>query len=86
LELTFYANGKYAISQDESTHFHGVSQGDTHTYEFSKPEPLLVEHQSFRDTIMGKPSTIVTLDDGIETLKVALTAAESYLSQNTKHL
>ena len=85
-ELTFYENGKYAVPENELVQFHGVSQGDIHNYEFAKPEPLLVEHQSFRDTIIGKPSTIVTLDEGIETLRVALTATESYLSQNTKHL
>ena len=85
-ELTLYENGKYAVPENELVQFHGVSQGDIHNYEFAKPEPLLVEHQSFRDTIIGKPSTIVTLDEGIETLRVALTATESYLSQNTKHL
>jgi UDP-N-acetylglucosamine 3-dehydrogenase len=52
-------------------HFKGVAQGNVINYAFAKPEPLLVEHQNFRDAVLGKESEIVSLQDGIETVRVA---------------
>ena len=52
-------------------HFKGVKQGDVTTFAFDKPEPLLVEHQQFRDKLQGKDADIVTIAEGVETVKVA---------------
>ena len=84
--LTFYENGKFEVSQPQLAHFHGVSQGNICSFAFEKPEPLLVEHQTFRDFLTGKVSSIVTLDEGIETLRVALMAIESSMSQTSLRL
>lgn len=70
-ELTFYSNGIHRISQPHLAHFKGVSQGDIHIFAFDKPEPLLVEHENFRNAIMGLDSEIVPLDDATRTLAVA---------------
>jgi UDP-N-acetylglucosamine 3-dehydrogenase len=70
-DLIFYENGNHMVSQDAFLHFKGVSQGNVTQYAFEKPEPLLIEHQNFRDAILGKDSEIVTLEDGIETVRVA---------------
>jgi UDP-N-acetylglucosamine 3-dehydrogenase len=70
-DLTFYENGSHAVSQELYLHFKGVTQGDVTSYAFEKPEPLLVEHQNFRDAMLGKSSDIVSLDDGLEVVRVA---------------
>jgi predicted dehydrogenase len=70
-DLTFYANGTVNVSQQQIAHFKGVSQGDIQIYAFSKPEPLMLEHQNFRDAVLGLNSDIVTLESGTQTVEVA---------------
>jgi predicted dehydrogenase len=70
-DLIFYENGSHAVSQEAFLHFKGVAQGNVINYAFVKPEPLLVEHQNFRDAVLGKESEIVSLQDGVETVRVA---------------
>jgi predicted dehydrogenase len=81
-DLTFYENGKIEISQSELAHFRGVTQGDVHILAFEKPEPLIVEHQNFRDAVLGKPSNIVTLEEGTNTVKIADAIIESYTNKS----
>jgi predicted dehydrogenase len=80
-DLTFYENGKIEISQSELAHFRGVTQGDVHILAFEKPEPLVVEHQNFRDAVLGKPSNIVSLEEGTTTVKIADAIIESYTNK-----
>ena len=80
-DLTFYENGKIEISQSELAHFRGVIQGDVHILAFEKPEPLIVEHQNFRDAVLGKKSNIVTLEEGANTVKIADAIIESYANK-----
>jgi predicted dehydrogenase len=70
-DLTFYGNGTINVSQQQIAHFKGVTQGDIQIYAFNKPEPLLLEHQNFRDAVLGLDSEIVTLHDGTQTVEVA---------------
>jgi predicted dehydrogenase len=70
-DLTFYENGNHQVSQDAFLHFKGVKQGNVTTFAFDKPEPLRVEHENFRDKLLGKESDIATLSEGIETVRVA---------------
>ena len=81
-DLTFYENGKIEISQSELAHFRGVTQGDVHILAFKKPEPLIVEHQNFRDAVLGKPSNIVSLEEGTTTVKIADAIIESYTNKS----
>jgi predicted dehydrogenase len=81
-DLTFYENGKIEISQSDLAHFRGVTQGDVHILAFEKPEPLVVEHQNFRDAVLGKPSNIVTLEEGTATVKIADAIIESYTNKS----
>jgi predicted dehydrogenase len=76
-DLTFYENGNYQVSQDFYLHFKGVKQGNVTTFAFDKPEPLRVEHENFRDRLLGKESEIATLVEGIETVRVADAVIES---------
>jgi predicted dehydrogenase len=76
-DLTFYENGKIDISQSEMARFRGVTQGDVHIFAFEKPEPLMVEHANFRDAVLGKSYEIVSLDQGVKTVRVADAVLES---------
>jgi UDP-N-acetylglucosamine 3-dehydrogenase len=38
---------------------------------------LLVEHEAFRDAILGRANDIVTLRDGLDTLRVAEAVVEA---------
>ena len=80
-DLTFYANGTINVSQQQIAHFKGVTQGDIQIYAFNKPEPLLLEHQNFRDAVLGMDSEIVTLDSGTQTVEVAEAIIKSTKSQ-----
>jgi predicted dehydrogenase len=54
-----------------------VKQGSVTTFAFDKPEPLQVEHEHFRDRLLGQESDIATLLEGIETARVADAVIES---------
>ena len=81
-DLTFYENGKIELLQTELAHFRGVTQGDVHILAFEKPEPLIVEHKNFRDAVLGKPSNIVSLEEGTAIVKIADAIIESYTNKS----
>lgn len=70
-DLTFYANGTVATEWDSIAAFRGVSEGDVIRYAFAKREPLRVEHEAFRDAVLGIRNDVVTLEEGLQTLRVA---------------
>ncbi|PRY55866.1 putative dehydrogenase [Knoellia remsis] len=76
-DLTFYANGEVQTTWDDIANFRGVSEGDVVRYAISKPEPLRVEHEQFRDAVLGKDTDIVTMKQGLETVRVAEACIES---------
>jgi UDP-N-acetylglucosamine 3-dehydrogenase len=76
-DLTFYANGTFPLEWESVTAFRGVSEGDVTRYAFPKREPLKVEHEAFRDAVLGKPSDVVTMEQGLRTLVVVEGVIES---------
>ncbi|MFV2103446.1 Gfo/Idh/MocA family protein [Micromonospora sp. LOL_024] len=70
-DLTFYANGAVDTEWEALRAFRGVAEGDMVRYAIPKREPLLVEHERFRDAVEGKESDIVTLRQGLRTVEVA---------------
>ncbi|GAA2920858.1 putative dehydrogenase [Microbacterium keratanolyticum] len=76
-DLTFYANGTIPLEWESISTFRGVSEGDITRYSFAKREPLRVEHEAFRDAVLGKPSDVVTMEQGLRTLTVVEGALES---------
>ena len=76
-DLTFYENGIHEVSQDAYLLFKGVVQGNVTTFAFDKPEPLLLEHQHFRDKLLGKEADIVSIAEGVETVRIADAVLES---------
>lgn len=77
-DLTFYANGTITTEEwDQVAAFRGVSEGDVTRYAFVKREPLRVEHEAFRDAVLGMKSDVVTLEHGLRTLEVVEAALAS---------
>ncbi len=76
-DLTFYANGTVSSGWDEIAMFRGVSEGDVIRYAISKHEPLRMEHENFRDAVLGKEADIVTMQQGLATVVVAEAIIES---------
>ncbi|ALJ19389.1 Gfo/Idh/MocA family protein [Microbacterium sp. No. 7] len=76
-DLTFHANGTIPLEWESVSSFRGVSEGDVIRYAFPKREPLRVEHEAFRDAVLGRPSDVVTMEQGQRTLQVVETALDS---------
>jgi UDP-N-acetylglucosamine 3-dehydrogenase len=76
-DLTFYANGATSTEWEALRAFRGVAEGDMIRYAIPKREPLLVEHERFRDAVEGKESDIVTVRQGMRTVEVAAAVLRS---------
>lgn len=76
-DLTLFANGTFPLEWESVTAFRGVSEGDVTRFAFPKREPLRVEHEAFRDAVLGLPSEIVTMQQGQRTLAVVEGVIES---------
>ena len=82
-DLTFYANGTVTSEWEELKQFRGVSEGDVVRYAIAKHEPLRMEHENFRDAVLGKPADIVTMQQGLRTVVVAEAIIESSKTSTT---
>jgi predicted dehydrogenase len=76
-DLTFFANAAIDTEWEALRTFRGVAEGDMIRYAIPKREPLLVEHERFRDAVLGKGDEIVTLRQGLRTVEVAAAVLES---------
>jgi UDP-N-acetylglucosamine 3-dehydrogenase len=70
-DLTFYANGMVSTEWDSVANFRGVVEGDVTRFAITKREPLRTEHERFRDAVLGLASEVVTLHEGLNTLRTA---------------
>ncbi|WP_019816449.1 Gfo/Idh/MocA family protein [Saccharomonospora saliphila] len=70
-DLTFYANGVVSTEWDSVANFRGVAEGDVTRFAIPKREPLRVEHERFRDAVLGVGNDVVTLREGLNTLATA---------------
>ncbi len=55
-------------------------------FAIAKPEPLRTEHEAFRDAVLGKDADIVTMDQGLATVRVAEAVLESARSGQSRVL
>ncbi|MDN5726505.1 MAG: Gfo/Idh/MocA family oxidoreductase [Propionibacteriales bacterium] len=77
-DLTFYENGNIVTTWDGVSQFRGVSEGNVTRFAIAKPEPLRVEHQQFRNAVLGQEDIdLVTLEQGLATVRVAQAALEA---------
>jgi len=71
-DLTHYVNGTISNTWDQAAAFRGVSEGDMTRYALARKEPLLAEHEAFRDSVIaGEPRGIVTLAEGTRVVEIA---------------
>lgn len=79
-DLTYYSNSAIPVEWDEMARLKGVSEGDVTRYAIRKTEPLQLELEGFRDAVLGRASAqIVTLDEGVEVMRVAAALADGGL-------
>lgn len=82
-DLTWVANGDVVSEWDRSSHFRGVSEGDSTRFALARREPLRVEQEAFRDALWGRDSQIVSMSDGVHTLCVVEAVLESAATGQT---
>lgn len=82
-DLTFYANGTVDVEWESISSFRGVSEGDVTRFAFAKREPLRLEHEAFRDAVLGRASHVVTMEQGLHTLEIIEAALESARTGST---
>ncbi len=71
-DLTHYQNGVIESPWEQLSSFRGVSEGDITKFALVRKEPLLAEHEAFRDAVLsGVPAGIVTLEEGAKVVKIA---------------
>jgi predicted dehydrogenase len=71
-DLTHYQNGTFGESWSGVATFRGVAEGDVTRFALDKKEPLVAEHEAFRDAVLtGDVSRIVTLAEGTDVVRIA---------------
>jgi predicted dehydrogenase len=85
-DLTFVENGTFQTEWESMAAFRGVSEGSSTRFALAKREPLKMEHEAFRDAVLGKSMNIVTMAEGLETLRVAEAVLESAKTGNVVKL
>lgn len=85
-DLTFHENGSMQSPWEAIAEFRGVTEGDMIRYAIPKPEPLRTEHEAFRDALLGQPTSIVTMQEGLTTVRVAEAVLSSARTRETSRL
>ena len=85
-DLTFHANGTRETTWESLVGFRGVTEGDVVRFALGKREPLLSEHEAFRDAVLGVSSDIVSMAEGTTTVRVAEAVIESAQAGRTVEL
>ena len=76
--LPFLATSTAALAAEPPVpQFRGVTESDVTRSAISKPEPLRIEHENFRDAVLGKDSDIVTMEQGARVVEVCEAMIES---------
>lgn len=70
-DLTFHENGIVRTEWDQVRVFRGVAEGNSTRFAYTKREPLRVQHEGFRDAVLGIGDDYVTMREGLTTVAVA---------------
>jgi UDP-N-acetylglucosamine 3-dehydrogenase len=76
-DLLFYENAQVLNEWPASQQFRGVSEGNVVRYALRREEPLRVELETFLDLLDGEDADVVTLQQGLEIVRVAEAVLES---------
>jgi UDP-N-acetylglucosamine 3-dehydrogenase len=82
-DLTFYANANVQSQWDAISLFRGVAEGDVTRFAIAKLEPLRAELEAFRDAVLGIRDDVVTMGEGLRTVRVARALLDSASSGQT---
>ena len=83
-DLTFYANGAVSSDWEAIRNFRGVAEGDITRFAIARREPLVVEHERFRDAVAGgHRDGIVTVAQGLRTVQISAAVLESAATGKT---
>lgn len=85
-DLTFFENGNISSSWGEIEQFRGVTEGNVTRYAIPKHEPLKMEHENFRDALLGKRADIVTMEQGLATVLIAEAIIASAMASQTVNI
>jgi len=78
VKLAFYPNSLY-----DSDTFKGVVDGDITYYKLDKKEPLVSEHEEFRNYVVGESDNVATIESGVEVLRVCEAVLKSAKTGNS---
>ena len=85
-ELYFYANAAVSAPTDRGEWFEmvfsGVQEGDMIRYQIQKREPLRLQLESFIDSVKNKTNPMVSGEDGMKALGLALKIVECGTQEN----
>jgi len=70
-DLTFHENGLIRTEWEQVSTFRGVTEANSTRFAIPKPEPLRVQHEHFRDAVLGTSAKVVTMREGLRTVAVA---------------
>ena len=84
-DLTLYRNGDRATASWLQQQ-RGVTEGDMTRFAIAKPEPLGSELKAVLAMACGEENGVVTLEEGLETVRVAEAVLESARTGETVHL
>jgi len=83
-DLTHFKNGTITNTWEQAAVFRGVSEGDMTRFALARKEPLLAEHEAFRDSVLaGEPRGIVTMAEGTRVVEIAELMATDGLNSRT---
>ncbi|MGI8457412.1 MAG: Gfo/Idh/MocA family protein [Propionibacteriaceae bacterium] len=83
-DLTYYRNGAVQTEWETIRNFRGVAEGDVTRFAIARREPLVVEHELFRDAVANHDDHgIVSLSQGLRTVEVADAVLRSAASGQT---
>jgi predicted dehydrogenase len=76
-DLTFFENGTHTTQWESVAAFRGVSEGSMTRFAIEKREPLRMEHEAFRDAVLGISDNVVSMAEGLRTVQVAEAVLQS---------
>jgi len=76
-ELTFYPQESYLFQLDSKKNSSYLKHAHPIYFDYPKMNPLLLEHQNFRDAILGKKANIISLKRAAKTIAVTEAISKS---------
>lgn len=76
-DLTLHENGVVDSEWNAVAHFRGVTEGNMTRFAIRKFEPLRLEHEAFRDAVLGLSDQCISIAEAGETIAVVEAALAS---------